>query len=1823
MKVINLSPAAICSWLHHTAVVLVFFLATPFFAYAQDGTTKSSAFPIALSSCGNTSYSDNRSNTSPYTNTYGNSSPDIWYRFSIPAATNVSVSLCGSNFDTYLYILDESSNVIAYNDDNGVLCTGTSSSLSQVLAAGTYYIVTEGYSSNTGNISLAVNISGTGSSASPGSGMSNAINAGTFSTSGSFTDTRSNADACLGNNFGQSSNDIFYRFVLSGTANVEMLHCGSGFDTYMHLLDQYGSEIAYNDDSSTSPCPGSQAYIQLSLPAGTYYLVSEGYGGNTGNITTSINVTGGSSSIPAISYSSPVTISVGGTASIAPVNTGAPVTGGAIAVTFAGNGSFGSANGSANAATFYTPLNTAVDQQGNVYVADADNHLIRKISPSGLVSTLAGAGYAGYADGTGTSAAFQHPSALVVDSYGYVYVSDQQNHRIRKISPSGTVTTLAGSGSAGFADGTGTGASFSSPIGLALDASGNLYVADYGNHRIRKIDLFGGVSTYAGTGSAGLSNGAALSSSFRNPMGLSFDAAGNLYVADRLNHSIRKIASSGTVTTLAGNGSAGYNNGNGTSATFNYPNGVAADAAGNIYVADQLNHSIRMVSTSGTVTTLAGNGTAGTVNGSGAAIRFNSPYGLSMDTGGNIYIAESSGNVIRKLSTAAYSVSPALPAGLTIDPFTGVISGTAAAVSPMTVYTISANGSGGSGSTTISLEVTSGGLCLSPSQNQNYIITYLPREEGLTSQSAVVAASCNKDRVQTDIQYFDALGRPAQTVQVQGSPSGKDIVQPIRYDIYGREPISYQPYTAASNAGGYRTDGLDAQLSFYENQVVGSSIKQTSYPYSVVKFEKSPLARQEERGAPGLLWQPDQASPNGHTIKVKYLTNTEQGGERQVRKYIARYKYTYNGNYLFQHELIEAGFYDRNELRVNITYDENWIASDQQAGSIEEYKDASNRVVLIRRFNRKADASIEVLSTYYVYDPVGELAFVLTPGTNPDSGGISQISLDNYGYQYRYDKKGRVIEKKMPGKGWEFLVYNKNDQLVYTQDANQFLAHQWSFIKYDGLGRVIVRGVESNNLMSRATIQNDYVDNMTGPIWEERTASRADGYTVRTHPMAGEENANIVYNTINYYDDYSFPGNSFPLPVYPEMDYDRIRGLPTGTKVRVLGTATMLLTVNYYNLKRQLTRTVSNNNVGGIDETVNSFSFTGELKTNVRNHTSGTASVNIATAYDYDHLGRKIRTKENINSQGEIILSEMDYNEIGQPIQKRLHGTGGGSFAQYIDYKYNERGWLTAINNPNTIDASHGFGMQIEYGNKPDAFNGNIGSLSWQTLVPPGLGLAQQQQSYTYSYDKMNRLEKAAYNSVGKTDWFNEEISYDIMGSILTLKRKNGSSGLLNDLQYNYIYNGQNGNVLAGVTDNGTGGMNSSYTYDDNGNQISNSKNGITNISYNFLNLPQSFTKASTGELLTYTYDAMGNKIEKQLGGQSTKYLGGIQYNGNSIDFVTTEEGRALPGTPYVYEYFLKDHLGNTRAIVKQDGSIAQVQDYYPFGLDMNPGNQFTGSPANNYKYNGKEKQNELGLEQIDYGARFYDPVIGRWNVVDPLAEKAYSSNPYVYTDNNPVNNVDPNGMETLYGADAIHEFKKLQNSFSNGNRNVPPPPDWFVNNTNGSVYYFKGVKNITQEIIDKYGLGANAKDLQNIGSDNMFGNKVGSDILDRNLYIVDNPKNFMEDRGYKVVENVTVKEREFVSGGAVGGENFKTIISEINQLGSTKLTYVIPSLVDQKLDIRKSKESSVYSSIATMKYNINKPVGQSLNTTAEYFGNRRPTAATIGVILTFISKLF
>jgi len=329
--------------------------------------------------------------------------------------------------------------------------------------------------------------------------------------------------------------------------------------------------------------------------------------------------------------------------------------------TTAGSGISGLGDAPGEEAVFFGPSGAAMDAAGNLYIADYFNNVVRKMTPAGAVSTLAGSGLPGYTEGTGTAAAFHFAgvgtsiAGAAVDAAGSnIYVADTINHAIRKITSAGVVTTLAGSGTPGFVNGTGNAASFNNPQGVAVDA-GNVYVADSGNHAIRKIDSGGAVTTLAGSGTPGFNNATGVAAQFNSPQGVVVDGTGNVYVGDAGNGRIRKITPAGAVTTFAGAGGSGYKDATGAAAIFNSPQSLALDGSGNLYVADSGNNVVRMITQAGVVSTLAGASSFAFADGPVTTARFNLLHGLAVDGSGNVIVADWGNRRIRRISASPFT----------------------------------------------------------------------------------------------------------------------------------------------------------------------------------------------------------------------------------------------------------------------------------------------------------------------------------------------------------------------------------------------------------------------------------------------------------------------------------------------------------------------------------------------------------------------------------------------------------------------------------------------------------------------------------------------------------------------------------------------------------------------------------------------------------------------------------------------------------------------------------------------------------------------------------------------------------------------------------------------------------------------------------------------------------------------------------------------------------------------------------------------------------------------------------------------------------------
>ncbi|HWA28341.1 MAG TPA: immunoglobulin domain-containing protein, partial [Lacunisphaera sp.] len=415
------------------------------------------------------------------------------------------------------------------------------------------------------------------------------------------------------------------------------------------------TSFTYNGSAqgpSVVPTPGNATFT----PGGT--LSATNAGTYTATATATGNYTGSSNSLTWSIAKATAAMSLGGLTAtydgFAHEALSGPL---GVVTTYAGvPGSPGSLDGTGLAALFNYPQDVAVDPAGNIYVTDSNNRTIRKITSAGVVSTFAGAALqAGTSDGTGSAARFYNLKGIAIDGNGNLYVADDGNHTIRKITPTGVVTTFAGlAQQPGATDGTGGAARFSGPEGIAVDAAGNVYVSETGNQTIRKITPAGVVTTIAGSpGNSGSADGTGSAARFNVPRGLAVDTAGNLYVADCFNSTIRKVTSAGVVTTIAGQaGLTGSADGVGTAARFQFPSGVTVDGSGNVYVADF--NCIRKITPDGTVTTLAGNPNAwwDSVDGTGLAARFRSPRGLEVDSAGNIFVADNQNHQVRKVTAA-------------------------------------------------------------------------------------------------------------------------------------------------------------------------------------------------------------------------------------------------------------------------------------------------------------------------------------------------------------------------------------------------------------------------------------------------------------------------------------------------------------------------------------------------------------------------------------------------------------------------------------------------------------------------------------------------------------------------------------------------------------------------------------------------------------------------------------------------------------------------------------------------------------------------------------------------------------------------------------------------------------------------------------------------------------------------------------------------------------------------------------------------------------------------------------------------------------------
>jgi RHS repeat-associated protein len=974
-------------------------------------------------------------------------------------------------------------------------------------------------------------------------------------------------------------------------------------------------------------------------------------------------------------------------------------------------------------------------------------------------------------------------------------------------------------------------------------------------------------------------------------------------------------------------------------------------------------------------------------------------------------------------------------------------------------------------------------LVFSQSQDQNYIKTTTYKQPTQNTISNPTPAQAT-----VSVGYIDGLGRPIQQIAHQQSNSGKDIITHIEYDAFGRQTKEFLPYGTTNQSLDYRPSANTEVNSFYSQPYY----ENTTNPFSEKLLEASPLNRVMKQAAPGNAW----AMNSGKEIKFDYQTNTAAD---DVKLYVVSANWNATLGLYNIPTSLTSQVYANGQLSKTITYDENTSANPSEGnGATVEFKDKQGRVVLKRTYNNS-----DRHDTYYIYDQYGNLTFVIPPLVDTQNATIPLSDLNNLCYQYKYDYRNRLVEKKLPGKTWEFIIYDKLDRVRATgphySPFNDHATTQqgWLFTKYDVFNRPVMTGYLPASVTSATRKTQQDAFNNANVNFNESKATANVSFSGVTHRYTNVSWPTTAYQilTVNYYDNYDFPMTSTTQPTMPSpakvLGDDILNGqnnntktLATGGFTRVCTSSTLVAGESYYtlyDLKARPVRVYTRNHLGGYTFTDTKLDFAGQVQYTNQRHKRIPSSTETTVREDfiYSPQGRLLTHTHKINNGPTEVLARNSYDELGQLISNQVGGTGTNHLQQ-VDMKYNIRGWLKEINDINTLGADL-FAFKINY-NDPDTnfvgnalFNGNISQTLWKSVTDNTI------KRYGYDYDELNRLADAKYyagSHAASTDRYNETLQYDKNGNITNLTRR-GSHNAFNQIidQLAYAYNGnqlQNvvedpmGNAAAGFIDGHLGTPQTpDYTYDAYGNMTIDNNKGITNIRYNHLNLPTEITFNDNSQTrINYTYNAAGAKVQKiatlglndlgQIQTSTTLYLGGYQYNNDILQFFPHAQGyvryNVHPETvagvfDYVYQY--KDHLGNIRInytfdLETSSLKILEENHYYPFGLkhaeaqtkkdiffekeaeedeewlkkiSIVSDSKFGVVVPNSgyqYKFQGQERQDELGLNWDSYKFRNYDFTLARFFNVDPLAEEFSYQSPYNFSENRVIDGIELEGLERL-----------------------------------------------------------------------------------------------------------------------------------------------------------------------------------------------------------------
>lgn len=866
------------------------------------------------------------------------------------------------------------------------------------------------------------------------------------------------------------------------------------------------------------------------------------------------------------------------------------------------------------------------------------------------------------------------------------------------------------------------------------------------------------------------------------------------------------------------------------------------------------------------------------------------------------------------------------------------------------------------------------------------------------------------------IIYFDELGREEQNIMVGASQSNNSIVSMTEYDEYGRKSKEWLQG---------RITGLNS--SFVNTAQLQDSIKSANnndlHPYSLTQYEASPLNRPFFQFGPGKQWH-----DNNKSVRTDYLLNIGGDSQLDCKRYSVTYSITSTS---ISATIVNHGSWGTGSMTVTKTTDED--------GNISyEFRDRNDEVTLIRQMSGTI-----CHDTYYIRDEWGHLLAVLPPiaadqTKNTGTWYSSSTTIANYAYLYCYDKRYRQIGKKLPGCGWLFTIYDKSDYPVLTQDGRQrnLTPKEWT---------VTIPDVWSRPCIMATKTGTHYLDTTVGTASVVATRSAAD-YTVSGFSYTPKSTL-----TVNYYDDYAFIGNGniptnlnyVSLSSYGSNLTNNPAGQLTGIKSLLLNdetTPTYVYKAIFYDYHYKPIQTRSTNHLGGTELEYCYYDLPGNLIRSLHVHSvPGKTTRQLKNTYTYDLWDRLLTRSHKIGSSAAVTLVDNTYDAIGR-LKTNIRNNNTNL---KTTYNYNVRSWLTSLVNSKFTESL--YHNVVQYGGTSAArWGGDISGTTW--CFPSGA-----YQSYDFSYDKLNRLTSAVYSdSDDNDDAFSTSYSYDKHGNITAITR-NAITDDIGPLPLDELHLSYTGNQLTGVSNTANVYEFSNYypylapgtnafTYDQNGNTTKDLNKSISSIQYNLLNLPRRITY-SDGSMATYTYTSLGEKVQVVYSTSQTtasqpstniveasedmkgsrdnnlrtamvpttmNYCGNVIYNGNSLSRILLDgEGYATISKIPTYYFFIKDHLGNTRATLQSNGTVKQTNQYYPFGKRWDDMGETFKQP---YLYNCKELDEMHDLSWYDYGARMYEPALGRFMTMDPMAEKYYNISPYAYCNDNPTNSIDIGG---------------------------------------------------------------------------------------------------------------------------------------------------------------------------------------------------------------------